>query len=77
MVDVEAYHMLHREEISDSKGEGSALSDRRLDQLRQTKDFLLQLPPTIQGFNMTEKKWSKYAHAHKHYLADSTGPQSP
>jgi hypothetical protein len=50
--------MLHRDEISDSKGEGSLFSDRRLEQLRHTKEFLLQLPPTIRGFNMTEKKWS-------------------
>lgn len=60
MVDVEAYHILHREKTSESEEEGSLLSERSLKRLRNTKEFQLQLPPTIQGFNMTEKKWSKF-----------------
>lgn len=60
MVDVEAYHMLHRQETSNSKEGESLINERSLDRLRDTKNFLLQLPPTIQGFNMTEKKWRKY-----------------
>lgn len=59
MVDVEAYHILHREGTSALEEEGSLLSESSLKRLRSTKDFQLQLPPTIQGFNMTEKKWSK------------------
>jgi hypothetical protein len=60
MVDVEAYHMLHREENSPTVEEGSVVSGSLLNSLRNTTDFLAQLPPTIKGFNMTEKKWSAY-----------------
>jgi hypothetical protein len=66
MVDVEAYHILHREGPSESDEEGSILSERSLKRLRNTKDFQLQLPPTIQGFNMTEKKWSKFRYTSCH-----------
>jgi hypothetical protein len=61
MVDVEAYHMLHDKDASDASNRGREIS---LDSLKGMEDFLLQLPPTIEGFNMTEKKWSAY-HSHR------------
>jgi hypothetical protein len=58
MVDVEAYHMLHDKEASEALDRGNPISESSIDSLKGTEDFLLQLPPTIEGFNMTEKKWS-------------------
>lgn len=62
MVDVEAYHMLHDKDASEASDNGREIS---LDSLKGTEDFLLQLPPTIEGFNMTEKKWSAYQRPHQ------------
>jgi len=58
MVDVEAYHMLHHEDGPRAKDQGTEISGASLDRLKDTENFLLQLPPTIEGFNITEKKWS-------------------
>jgi hypothetical protein len=58
MVDVEAYHMLHDSEASKSADRGHPISESSFDSLKGTEEFLLRLPPTIEGFNMTEKKWS-------------------
>lgn len=63
MVDVEAYHMLHRKETADSADKGVVISETSLNRCRHMTDFLVQLPPTIQGFNMTEKKWSMFSSA--------------
>jgi hypothetical protein len=60
MVDVEAYHMLHDKEASASSNRDPPISEISIDSLKGTEEFLLQLPPTIVGFNMTEKKWSTY-----------------
>jgi hypothetical protein len=60
MVDVEAYHMLHDKEISEASDRGRPISEKEIDSQKGTEEFLLQLPPTIVGFNMTEKKWSTY-----------------
>jgi len=60
MVDVKAYHMLHDKEASQASDRGVPISDASIDSLKGTEEFRLQLPPTIEGFNMTEKKWSKY-----------------
>jgi len=62
MVDVEAYHMLHPKEASEVVDSGLPISESSIDTLKDTEEFLLQLPPTIEGFNMTEKKWSTYHH---------------
>lgn len=58
MVDVDAYHMLHHKDTPEATDKGSLISDASVDLLRNTEEFLVQLPPTIEGFNMTEKKWS-------------------
>lgn len=58
MVDVEAYHMLHDKEASEASDRGPPIPESSIDSLKGTEEFLLQLPPTIEGFNMTEKKWS-------------------
>jgi hypothetical protein len=60
MVDAEAYHMLHDKEASEALDRGQPISESSIDSLKGTEEFLLQLPPTIVGFNMTEKKWSTY-----------------
>ena len=60
MVDVKAYHMLHDKEASQASDRGVPISEASIDSLKSTEEFRLQLPPTIEGFNMTEKKWSKY-----------------
>jgi hypothetical protein len=60
MVDVEAYHMLHDKEASAEFDKGHPISESSIDGLKGTEEFLLQLPPTIEGFNMTEKKWSTH-----------------
>jgi hypothetical protein len=60
MVDVEAYHMLHDKETSEASDMGLPISEGLIDSQKGTEEFLLQLPPTIVGFNMTEKKWSTY-----------------
>jgi hypothetical protein len=57
MVDVEAYHMLHSKENAKS-ADSDTLSETSIALLKDTEDFLVQLPPMIEGFNMTEKKWS-------------------
>lgn len=63
MVDVGAYHMLHDKEASEEVDSGSPISESSIDGLKDTEEFILQLPPTIEGFNMTEKKWSTF-HPH-------------
>jgi hypothetical protein len=60
MVDVKAYHMLHDKEASQASDRGVPINRATIDSLESTEEFRLQLPPTIEGFNMTEKKWSKY-----------------
>lgn len=60
MVDVAAYHMLHDGEASKSAEKGQPIDETTIERLQGTDEFLLQLPPTIEGFNMTEKKWSTY-----------------
>jgi hypothetical protein len=64
MVDVEAYHMLHDKETSEKLDRGHPISENSIDSLKDTEEFILQLPPTIEGFNMTEKKWSTH---HDHF----------
>jgi hypothetical protein len=63
MVDVEAYHMLHDKEAFEASDRGDPISESSMNRLKGTEEFLLQLPPTIEGFNMTEKKWSTF-HPH-------------
>jgi hypothetical protein len=60
MVDVEAYHMLHDREASAASDRDLSISESSIDSVKGKEEFLLQLPPTIVGFNMTEKKWSTY-----------------
>jgi hypothetical protein len=65
MVDVEAYHMLHDKAAPDASDMEPPISETSINSLRGTEEFLLQLPPTIEGFNMTEKKWSTF-HPHRY-----------
>jgi hypothetical protein len=67
-VDVEAYHMLHDKETSQASDSGRPMSESEIDSQKGTEEFLLQLPPTIVGFNMTEKKWSTY---HPHLIKNT------
>jgi len=60
MVDVKAYHMLHDKEASQASDRGVPINGAAIDSLESTEEFRLQLPPTIEGFHMTEKKWSTY-----------------
>ncbi|KAF2169420.1 hypothetical protein M409DRAFT_20639 [Zasmidium cellare ATCC 36951] len=49
MVDVKAYYMLHGDEkVEDEEVEASRAED---------EDFILRLPPMIQGFRMSDKCW--------------------
>jgi hypothetical protein len=76
MVDVEAYHMLHDKEASEALDRGHPISESSIDGLKDTEEFLLQLPPTIEGFNMTEKKWSTYHPHHNERLISANISQS-
>jgi hypothetical protein len=73
MVDVECFHMLHDKEASEESDREPPISQSSLESLEGTEEFLLQLPPTIEGFNMTEKKWSTYLH---HYEERSSNAKS-
>lgn len=59
MVDVEAYHLLHSKGGDDQTDQGEPISEATIVRLERSEDFLVQLPPRIQGFNMTDKKWGE------------------
>ena len=57
MIDTGAFNLYHPDAAESTLG-GSPIDGEEIHG-GQSEDFLLQLPPTINGFNMTNKAWGK------------------
>jgi hypothetical protein len=57
MVDVDAYQLLH---VRENLKEPETHTPLNMALAEQDPEFMIQLPPWIDGFNMLDKRWGTY-----------------
>jgi hypothetical protein len=60
MVDVQAYNILNEDKNKNTRDAGELIEESFVHERSETGEFLCQLPPVIEGYDMSSKKWSKF-----------------